>query len=334
MSYITELERINNIFARQLDAVEKMSKLSLQPSMGSAISALHTMGKYTSLFNKSALTSPFTSVNTMKDYFSDVTAPINNLDVFSGILSSLKASASTLSKLQPSEGLISAAKQIESMRIPFENNNFSGMIEALSQTQKILDLYKPELHTIKDNVSSILNNIEALGIKDIDTSLLSSIDTYTDSSESLINSTDKLTSILKEKALSGELTDDSIVSSDRETDALTQNPSDGQTITINLKRVYKAAIDLMTICSFILAVFFDKTGLILEKQDLIISIVSEINDQQDSLETDVSELKDMLISLEEDNQKLSEQIDELTRSNQELTVIVSQLSDDIQNQPR
>lgn len=334
MSYITEIERINNIFTRQLDTVEKMSKLSLQPSMGSAFSALHTMDKYTSLFNKSALTSPFTSVNTVKDYFSDITAPVNNLDIFSGILSSLKTSSSTLSKLQPSEGFISAVKQIESLYAPFKNNNFSGMIEALSQTQKILDLYKPELHTIKDNVSSILNNIEALGIKDIDTSLLSSIDTYTDSSESLINSTDKLTSILKEKALSGELTDDSIVSSDRETDALTQNPSDGQTITINLKRVYKAAIDLMTICSFILAVFFDKTGLILEKQDLIISIVSEINDQQDSLETDVSELKDMLISLEEDNQKLSEQLDELTRSNQELTVIVSQLSDDIQNQPR
>ena len=41
-----------------------------------------------------------------------------------------------------------------------------------------------------------------------------------------------------------------------------------------------------------------------------------------------------LIFLKADNQKLSEQIDELTRSNQELTVIVSQLSDDIQNQPR
>lgn len=328
MSYITEIERINNIFARQLDTVEKMSKLSLQPSMGSAFSALHTMDKYTSLFNKSALTSPFTSVNMAKECISGITAPINDLDGFGGILSSLKASANTLSMLQPSEGFISAAKQIESMRIPFENNNFSGMIEVLTQTQKILDLYKPELHTIKDNVSSILDNIEALGIKDIDTSLLSSIDTYTDSSESLINSTDKLTSILKEKALSGELADD--LSSECADDAILKGSSNCHSIYNVLSHIST----IISICSFIHSFVFDKTGLILEKQDLIISIVSEINDQQDSLENDVSELKDMLISLEEDNQKLSEQIDELTRSNQELTVIVSQLSDDIQNQPR
>lgn len=330
MSYITELERINNIFARQLDTVEKMSKLSLQPSMGSAISALHTMGKYTSLFNKTALTSPFTSVNMAKECISGITAPINNLDEFGGILSSLKASANTLSTLQPSEGFISAAKQIESMRIPFENNNFSGMIEVLTQTQKILDLYKPELHTIKDNVSSILNNIEALGIKDIDTSLLSSIDTYTDSSESLINSTDKLTSILKEKALSGELTDD--LSSECADDAILQGSSNFH--SIDVKEVLNLIAAIISICSFIHSFVFDKTGLILEKQDLIINMVAEIDDQQDSLENEVSELKDMLISPEEDDQKLSEQLDELTRSNQELTVIVSQLSDDIQNQPR
>lgn len=330
MSYIPELERINNILTNQLYTIEKMSKIIHPPYLNAMVSTFRTMDEYTSRFNKSTLTSPFTSVNMAKECLSGITLPINN---FGTVLSSLKMSSTMLPHLNASEMLISTAKQIESACALFKNNNFCGMVEFISKTQKVLDLYTPEINRIQDNISSILNNIEVLNLKNIDTSFLSSIEMYTASSESLINSTDKLTSVLKEKSLSRKLADDPITASACEIDTLTQNQSNDQSINITLKKIYKAALDLMTIYSFILSVFFDKTGLILENQNLIINTVVKIDDRQDRLENDVSELKDMIISLEEDNQKLSEQIGELTRSNQELTVIVSQLSDDIQNQP-